>query len=207
MIGIIKQTGIVNKNSGIVVNKKMIVQIVALLAIVLGIAAVMEIFQSADLQQKDTQQDEQQTAYSETETSSQINNAGQEKAEIFKSNEWFEIKSGTQTPTYELFEAPNYGLTLKIAAYYDKILISYDSKTSQNIANIAKTKDIDLRVKFRNNGVILQNEIYQKKAISLGLTAIALPQNLPKGSEWQPEIIILSKATPVTTEVPSHKLT
>ncbi len=46
MVGIIKQTGTVNKNSGIVISKKMVAELVVILIVALAAIAVMEIFQS-----------------------------------------------------------------------------------------------------------------------------------------------------------------
>ncbi len=86
MVGIVKETGTVNKNSGIFISKKMIAELVVLLIVAVVAIAAMEIFQSPatlsnDLstkqQQKNTQQTEQE-AYTGTANPSQANNAGQE---------------------------------------------------------------------------------------------------------------------------------
>ncbi len=66
MVGIVKQTGTVNKNSGIVVNKKMIVEVVAILIVALVAIAALEVFQSptasTGLQVKNAQQSEQEVS-------------------------------------------------------------------------------------------------------------------------------------------------
>ncbi len=81
MVGIIKQTGTVNKNSGIFISKKMIAEIGFILVIAVIAVIVMEAFQSpttsTGLQQKNTQQAEQ-AAYTGSANPSQANNAGQE---------------------------------------------------------------------------------------------------------------------------------
>ncbi len=76
MVGIIKQTGTVNKNSGIVVNKRMVAELIVLLIVALVAIAAMEIFQSTDSQQKNAQQSEQ-IVYTGAATSSLT--GGQEK--------------------------------------------------------------------------------------------------------------------------------
>ncbi len=89
MVGIIKQTGTVNKNSGVVISKKMVIEIGFILIVALLALVAIQIFQSStasnqdlttkQLQQKNAQQAEQQVKTG-TSTSSQANNAGQETA-------------------------------------------------------------------------------------------------------------------------------
>ncbi len=84
MVGIIKETGQVHKNSGIVISRKMMAELVAILIIAVVAIAVMEIFQtptaSTGLQLKNAQQSEQQSYGAAT--SSQANNAGQETSAV-----------------------------------------------------------------------------------------------------------------------------
>ncbi len=65
MVGIIKQTGTVNKNSGIFISKKMIAEIGFILIVAVAAVIVMETFQlptaSTGLQVKNAQQAEQAT--------------------------------------------------------------------------------------------------------------------------------------------------
>lgn len=144
-----------------------------------------------------------------TETPTPTPTPWQEKsgnAETFKSNEWFKVDPpDLQYPQYQLFDITAYGLKLKIAANYDKILISYDGST----VNHVKDKIVDIRVRFRKDGIILKDEVFGRAIYTLSdKTFLALPKNLPENSEWQPEIIISSKVIPAETNpnLP-HKLT
>ncbi len=80
MVGIIEETGQVNRNSGIFISKKMIAEIGFILVIAVIALVAIEAFQSpttsTGLQQKDAQQAEQAT-YTGSATSS-LANGGQE---------------------------------------------------------------------------------------------------------------------------------
>ncbi len=80
MVGIIKETGQVHRNSGIFISKKMIAEIGFILVIAVIALVAIEAFQSpaiSDLQQKNAQLAEQ-TTYTGAANPSQANNAGQE---------------------------------------------------------------------------------------------------------------------------------
>ncbi len=194
MVGIIKQTGTVNKNSGIFISKKMIAEIGFILVIAVIAVIVMEAFQSpttsTGLQQKNTQQAEQ-AAYTGSANPSQANNAGQETI-LGSEIGWLPI---TGEPLD--IELTGYESVVRVYVYANGKIDA--ELRDENLMKQQKAVGVKILLKNENN------KIYETGQLTLGriamssfigdwktVTGIENPTKL----KWQPQFTIVDRELP-----------
>ncbi len=198
MVGIVKQTGTVNKNSGIVVNKKMIVEVVAILIVALVAIAALEVFQSptasTGLQLKNAQQSEQQSYGAATSSQNAIAN-GQETT----GEGWYAIG---ETIKFDLMK--KYGIMVTITPLGEANGYAIVATESDFGVLFNQNKYLVINTKFRIKG---DNEIYETgetpfgpytgEAIGNWKKTIGKPVD-PSNVVWQAEFAV--KDIPAQTQ-------
>ncbi len=195
MVGIIKETGQVHRNSGIFISKKMIAEIGFILVIAVIAVIVMEAFQSpttsTGLQQKNTQQAEQ-AAYTGSANPSQNAIVNGQETILGSEIGWLPI---TGEPLD--IELTGYESVVRVYVYANGKIDA--ELRDENLMKQQKAVGVKILLKNENN------KIYETGQLTLGriamssfigdwktVTGIENPTKL----KWQPQFTIVDRELP-----------